>query len=100
MAILESKVDRGNAEFRENRARFEELIAELRERVAAAQRGGDDRAHERHVARGKLLVRDRIARLTDPDTPFLEFSPLAADGLYDGEAPAACIGTGIGVVAG
>ncbi|HEX5504015.1 MAG TPA: carboxyl transferase domain-containing protein [Thermomicrobiales bacterium] len=100
MAILESKVERRGAEFQENRARFETLVAELRERVAAAQRGGDDRARERHVQRGKLLVRDRIARLTDPDTPFLEFSPLAADGLYDGEAPAAGIVTGIGVVAG
>jgi acetyl-CoA carboxylase carboxyltransferase component len=100
MAILESKIDTRGAEFAENRARFEALVAELRERIAVAQRGGDEEARARHTGRGKLLVRDRIARLTDPDTPFLEFSPLAAWDLYDGAAPAAGIVTGIGVVAG
>lgn len=69
MAILESTVDTRGAEFAENRARFEALVAELRERVALAQRGGDEEARRRHTGRGKLLVRDRIARLTDPDTP-------------------------------
>ncbi len=100
MAVLATRVDRASPEFRENRAQFEALVADLRERVALAQRGGDEEARERHTARGKLLVRDRIARLLDPDTPFLEFSPLAAHGLYDDEAPAAGIVTGIGVVAG
>jgi acetyl-CoA carboxylase carboxyltransferase component len=100
MAILESKVDTRGVEFAENRARFEVLVAELRERVALAQRGGDEEARRRHTGRGKLLARDRIARLTDPDTPFLELSPLAAWDMYDGEAPAAGIVTGIGVVAG
>jgi acetyl-CoA carboxylase carboxyltransferase component len=100
MAILESRVDRRAPEFVENRARFAALVAELRDRLALAARGGDDEARARHSGRGKLLVRDRLARLLDPDTPFLEFSPLAAWDLYDGEAPGAGIVTGIGVVAG
>ncbi len=100
MAILESRIDTRGGEFAENRARFEALVAELRGRIALAARGGDDEARARHTGRGKLLVRDRIARLLDPDTPFLEFSPLAAWDLYDGEAPGAGIVTGIGVVAG
>src|SRR5689334_18992807 len=70
MAILESRIDTRALEFVENRARFADLVAELRERVALAARGGDDEARARHVGRGKLLVRHRLARLLDPDTPF------------------------------
>ena len=62
--------------------------------------GGGERARERHVARGKLLPRERVDALLDPGSPFLELSPLAADGMYDGEAPAAGIITGIGRVSG
>ena len=58
--------------------------------------GGGERARERHVARGKLLVRDRVERLCDPGAPFLELSPLAAEELYDGDAPGAGIVTGVG----
>jgi acetyl-CoA carboxylase carboxyltransferase component len=100
MAVIESSVDTTSAEFAANRARSEALVGELRERVALAARGGDEEARARHTARGKLLVRDRLARLLDPDTPFLEFSPLAAYDMYDGEAPGAGIVTGIGVVSG
>jgi 3-methylcrotonyl-CoA carboxylase beta subunit len=77
-----------------------ELIAELETRLARARAGGGERARARHVERGKLLVRDRVERLCDPGAPFLELSPLAAEELYDGAAPAAGIVTGVGVVHG
>jgi len=76
------------------------LAVELRERLSVASRGGSDAARARHVARGKLLPRDRVARLLDEASPFLELSPLAADGLYEGQAPAAGVIAGIGLVHG
>src|SRR6266516_4338869 len=76
------------------------LVAELRERTAAVARGGGEQAVERHRSRGKLPARERIDRLVDPDTAFLELNALAAWDLYDGEAPSAGIVTGIGVVEG
>ncbi|HEY3182869.1 MAG TPA: carboxyl transferase domain-containing protein, partial [Gaiellaceae bacterium] len=77
-----------------------ELVAQLRERTAQVARGGGDRAIERHRARGKLLARERIDRLLDPGTAFLELNALAAWEVYDGAAPSAGIVTGIGVVEG
>ncbi|HST90197.1 MAG TPA: carboxyl transferase domain-containing protein [Ktedonobacterales bacterium] len=100
MAVLESRVDRSSPEYQENRAYFEGLVAELRERVEQVKQGGWEAAIVRHRGRNKLLARERIALLCDPDTPFLELNPLAAWGMYDGEAPAAGIVTGIGVVEG
>src|SRR6059058_896717 len=76
------------------------LVAELRERSAHVARGGGERAVERHRSRGKLTARERIDRLVDPDSAFLELSALAAWDLYDGAAPGAGIVTGIGVVEG
>jgi 3-methylcrotonyl-CoA carboxylase beta subunit len=76
------------------------LIADLEERLARVRAGGGERARERHTARGKLLVRDRVERLCDPGAPFLELSPLAAEELYDGDAPGAGIVTGVGLVGG
>src|SRR3954452_17501090 len=76
------------------------LAAQLRERLAPVRRGGSDAARARHVERGKLLVRERIDRLLDPGSPFLELSPLAAFELYDDVVPAAGIVTGIGHVEG
>src|SRR5438067_2715305 len=76
------------------------LVAELRERTVEVARGGGERALERHRERGKLPARERIDRLVDPDTAFLELGALAAWDLYDGEAPRAGIVTGIGVVEG
>src|ERR671938_1078634 len=76
------------------------LVAELRERLGVARLGGPRNARERHVARGKMLPRDRVEQLLDPSSPFLELSPLAATGMYDDEAPAAGIITGIGRVSG
>ena len=77
-----------------------ELISELEQRLARARAGGGERARERHIARGKLPVRDRVERLCDPGSAFLELSPLAAEDLYSGDAPAAGIVTGIAVVEG
>jgi len=76
------------------------LVAQLRERLEQVRRGGPEHARERHVRAGKLLPRDRVERLLDPGTPFLELSPLAAFGMYDDEAPSAGIVTGIGRVSG
>jgi 3-methylcrotonyl-CoA carboxylase beta subunit len=76
------------------------LTSELRERVRRAALGGPARVRERHVARGKLLPRERVETLLDPGSPFLELSPLAATGLYDDEAPGAGLITGVGRVSG
>jgi acetyl-CoA carboxylase carboxyltransferase component len=86
--------------FRAREARMRELVAELRQRTALVAAGGGERALERHRSRGKLTARERIDRLVDPDSAFLELSALAAWGMYGDEAPAAGIVTGIGVVEG
>jgi 3-methylcrotonyl-CoA carboxylase beta subunit len=97
---LPTLVRPGDAEFRANVAHMEALVARLRDERARAARGGSDEARTRHTARGKLLPRERIERLLDPGTPFLELSPLAAHGCYDGDAPGAGIVTGVGRIAG
>ena len=83
-----------------NAAHHAALAAELGRELARVALGGGERARQRHVGRGKLLPRERVDALLDPGSPFLELSPLAAHGLYDGEAPAAGIITGIGRVSG
>jgi len=88
VAILETRVDPAAAEFGANRERMEALVSELRERTAEAARGGGDEAVEKHRSRGKLLARERVDRLLDPESAFLELSALAANGLYDADAPA------------
>lgn len=77
-----------------------ELVDDLREQLDAARLGGPEKSRQRHVERGKLLPRDRVDALLDRGSPFLELSPMAAHGLYDGEAPAAGIITGVGRVCG
>ena len=99
MAILSSQVERTD-EFARRRERMERLVAELRERTAQVARGGGDKATERHRSRGKLTARERVDRLLDPGSAFLELSALAAWELYDGQAPAAGIVTGVGVIEG
>jgi acetyl-CoA carboxylase carboxyltransferase component len=99
MALLASQVARDET-FERRRGRMEELVVELRERTGQIATGGGEKAVERHRSRGKLTARERIDRLTDPGTAFLELSALAAWELYDGQAPAAGIVTGIGVVEG
>ncbi len=98
--MLRSRVDPAGEVFKRNVEQHTALVAELREKLAAAGRGGPDQSRERHAARGKLLPRDRVDALVDAGSPFLELSPLAADGMYDDEAPAAGIITGVGRVAG
>jgi 3-methylcrotonyl-CoA carboxylase beta subunit len=100
VTVLRSSVSPGSDEFRANLEANEALVAELRRELDAVAQGGGERARERHVSRGKLLPRERVDRLLDPGAPLLELSPLAAHGLYDGEAPGAGIITGIGRVAG
>jgi len=85
---------------RSNAAAHGVLLEDLRAQLVHARAGGGEQAAERHVARGKLLARDRVERLLDRGSPFLELSPLAAHGLYDGAAPGAGIVTGIGRVCG
>src|SRR5881398_2420107 len=100
MAVLTSQLDRDAEEFARRRVRMEELVAELGERTAQVARGGGEKATERHRSRGKLPARERIDRLVDPGSAFLELNALAAWELYDGGAPSAGIVTGIGVVEG
>ncbi|MBU6191498.1 MAG: methylcrotonoyl-CoA carboxylase, partial [Betaproteobacteria bacterium] len=100
MAVIESRIDRRNAAFAANAQWLRALCAELRETVAQVAQGGGETARARHLARGKLLPRERVERLIDPGTPFLELSPLAAWGMYDGDAPCAGLITGLGRVSG
>ena len=98
--VLRSAVDPASAAFARTAQAHRDLAADLRERLATAARGGSERSRARHVERGKLLPRERVDALLDPASPFLELSPLAAHGLYGGDAPAAGIITGVGRVAG
>jgi acetyl-CoA carboxylase carboxyltransferase component len=98
--ILDSHVNTAADLFRANTGRMEALVAELVERTAAIKQGGGPRYLDRHRAQGKLPVRDRIEKLLDPGSPFLELCPLAAWDLYDNGAPSAGIVTGIGRVSG
>src|SRR4051794_20520164 len=100
MVLIESRADPGSDEFQQNAAHNRALVATLRERLQKVQRGGGEEAVQRHQRRGKLLAHERINRLLDPGTPFLELSPLAARGLYDDEAPSAGLVTGVGLVEG
>ena len=100
MSKLGTLVGLESEDFKENAEAYRELLEELRDRTQEARRGGGEKAKARHEERGKLPVRDRIDRLLDPNTAFLELSPLAAFGMYDGEVPAAGIVTGIGRVSG
>jgi 3-methylcrotonyl-CoA carboxylase beta subunit len=100
MDRLESHVLTGSAEFRDTAARWQPLLADLRAREARVQEGGGPAAQERHRSLGKLTARERLARVLDPGTPFLELSPLAAWGLYGDEAPGAGLVTGVGRVSG
>ena len=100
MAKLTSDVSTASEEFRANAAAMEALVADLQAKRQAAAEGGSERARERHVARGKLLPRDRVMQLIDPGSPFLELSQLAAHGLYDDAIHGAGLITGIGRVEG
>src|SRR5580765_884541 len=100
MELLESHLDVQSEEFKANAAHHRALAEDLRRRLAAVKLGGGADLVKRHTSRGKLFVRERVERLLDPGTAFLELSPLAANGLYDDEAPAAGLVTGVGLVHG
>ncbi len=100
MEVLDSRLNPQDPQFQANAAHNRALAEELRSRLALARSGGGPQAQQRHAEQGKLFVRERIDRLLDPGSPFLELSPLAAWELYDGDAPSAGIVTGIGAVAG
>jgi 3-methylcrotonyl-CoA carboxylase beta subunit len=98
--VLSTYADPSSPEFAANEAEHGRLVEELRGRLARVAQGGGEKARERHVSRGKLLPRERVDRLLDPGTPFLELAPLAAEGLYDGVAPGAGMIAGVGRVCG
>jgi 3-methylcrotonyl-CoA carboxylase beta subunit len=98
--VLASRVDPRSDEATKNRAHQDALVADLRNRLREAALGGAPEVRERHVARGKLLPRQRVDELVDDASPFLELSPLAANGMYDDDIPGAGIITGVGRVAG
>src|SRR5688500_19743147 len=100
MATIESSLNPRDEQFQANSQAMRALVGELRTRIAKTALGGSAAARKRHVARGKLLPRERVTMLLDLGSPFLELSPLAANGMYDGDAPAAGIITGIARVAG
>jgi 3-methylcrotonyl-CoA carboxylase beta subunit len=98
MDSLETHLDTASDAFRSNRERMQSLVAELKRRLDETRQGGGEKYTARHREQGKMPVRERIAALLDPNTPFLELSPLAANGMYDDEAPCAGIVTGVGRV--
>ena len=100
MRKIESLVSKSNPTFKANYDRMRQLVAELRARVAEAREGGGAKYLQRHREQGKLPVRERIARLIDQGSPFLELSPLAGYHVYDDETPGAGLVTGIGRVSG
>ena len=100
MDRLPTSVRLGDEQYSANMEHNKALIAALEGRLEAANQGGGGKYVERHRSRGKLLPRERINSICDPGTAFLELSPLAANGLYDGNAHSAGIITGIGVVHG
>jgi 3-methylcrotonyl-CoA carboxylase beta subunit len=100
MPVIRSRLKTSSAEFQAAAQAMRERVVELELRLARAREGGDAASRERHVARGKLLPRERVAALLDPQTPFLELSPLAAYEVYDEALPGAGLITGIGTVSG
>lgn len=100
MATLDSNLNTRSEDYQANVAAMQLMVDDLKKQVAHIALGGGDAAREKHIARGKLLPRDRVQLLLDPGTPFLEFSQLAAFDLYDNQAPSAGVITGIGRVAG
>ncbi|HUY03076.1 MAG TPA: carboxyl transferase domain-containing protein, partial [Rhodocyclaceae bacterium] len=100
MTAIKSSLNPRSEEFKTNAAAMQKLVAELRDKTVRAAQGGSEEARAKHLARGKLLARDRVDKLLDPGAPFLELSPLAAHGLYGDEVPSAGVVTGIGRVKG
>lgn len=100
MTVIQSKLSPNGAEFQANTAAMQTIVDDLKAKLAVIAQGGSASARAKHVARGKLLPRERVERLLDAGTPFLEVSPMAAYGMYDADIPAAGVIAGIGRVAG
>ena len=100
MSRIESKIQTKDASFQANQAAMQAACEDLQAQLRLAAAGGGEAARAKHLARGKLLPRDRVAQLLDPGASFIEFSPLAAHGMYDGDAPCGGIITGVGSVHG
>ena len=100
MPAFDTTIDPRSAAFQANAASMQALTHDLRAKIEIVGEGGGARSRERHLARGKLLPRDRVQMVTDPGSPFLELSSLAAHGMYDGDSPGGSIITGIGRVRG
>ena len=100
MTIFNSAVEISGDEFQQNRSAMQDRVEELRQAVSTVAIGGSPTARQKHLDRDKLLVRERVNKLVDPGTPFLELSQLAAWGMYDGKVPAAGIITGICRISG
>ena len=100
MPVLATALDKGSITAQANAAAMRRLVADLEAQLARIREGGGAASRQRHLARGKLLPRERIRLLLDPGAPFLELSPLAAHGMYGEDVPAGGIVTGIGPVMG
>jgi 3-methylcrotonyl-CoA carboxylase beta subunit len=100
MTVLSSQIDTRSETFKRNAEAMRAQLSDLRQRTDQIRLGGGEESRKRHVARGKLLPRERVRALLDPGSPFLELSPLAALGMYDDESPGASVITGIGRVSG
>jgi 3-methylcrotonyl-CoA carboxylase beta subunit len=100
MSVLETQLNARSADFQANAAAMQSMVDDLQTQLAAVAQGGVEQARARHTARGKLLPRERVLRLLDPGTPFLELAPLAALNMYNNDAPGAGIVAGIGRVSG
>jgi len=98
MDIIESHIESSSKEYKENFKHYERLVNDFKEKIAVAYKGGGDEKIKLHKSRGKMLARERIDALLDPDTPFMEFNSLAAFGMYKDKSPCAGIVTGIGIV--
>ena len=100
MTVLETSIDTRGPEFEANAVAMAALVADLRDKVAVIATGGSEASRERHVGRGKMLPRDRVAALIDPGSPFLELSQLAAYEVYGDATSAAGLITGVGRIEG
>ncbi|MBV7485072.1 carboxyl transferase domain-containing protein [Bordetella sp. BOR01] len=100
MPTIESRINPRSQDYADNAHAMQAQLEDLARLLAQTALGGSEASRAKHVARGKLLPRERVERLVDPGSPFLELSPMAAHGMYDGEAPGASLITGIGRIAG
>ncbi|CUJ56736.1 methylcrotonoyl-CoA carboxylase [Achromobacter xylosoxidans] len=100
MPIIESRINPRSQDYTDNARAMQAQLDDLSQQLARTALGGSESSRAKHVARGKLLPRDRVEQLIDPGSPFLELSPMAAHGMYDGDAPGAGVITGIGRIAG